>query len=100
MGGVGFNFGHPSIFLSGWQLTSLVSAARVDKRDRKRSREQAKKRRGLPPRPVVQSKLRGLHCFLCPLFHVLGRHIFDMSGDTPQVSERVLDEAGAVSVEL
>src|SRR3984893_9344324 len=38
---------------------------------------------------------------LLPVFlHVFGLYIFDMGGDAPQVSEGILDEAGAISVEL
>src|SRR5215469_309606 len=37
-----------------------------------------------------------LHAF----FHVFGRDIFDVGGDTPELSEGILDEAGAISVEL
>src|SRR5437879_833079 len=37
-----------------------------------------------------------LHAF----FHIFGRDIFDVGGDAPEVSEGILDEAGAISVEL
>lgn len=38
--------------------------------------------------------------FLHAFFHVFGGDVFDVGGDAPEVSEGVLDEAGAVAVEL
>src|SRR5262249_50203737 len=54
-------------------------------------------RRGWPRLPC---SLGGLHGFLRPLFHILGRYIFDVSRDTPQMSEWILKESGPVHVEL
>ena len=50
--------------------------------------------------PPVQIKLRCLGYLLHPFFHILGRHVFHVSGNAPQMSERILYEARAVSVEL
>ncbi len=45
-------------------------------------------------------KLRGRHHLFRSFFQVLGRNIFHVGSNAPQMSERVLDEARAVSVEL
>src|SRR5580704_9086417 len=58
------------------------------------------RRRGMAAPPAVQINLRRKHHFLHPLFHLLWRHIFHMRGDAPQMSERILNEAIAVSVKL
>jgi hypothetical protein len=39
------------------------------------------KRRGFLPR--LSKKLRGLHHFLHPFFHVLGCHVFNVSSNAP-----------------
>ena len=48
-------------------------------------------------RPI---KLRCLHYLLQPFFHVFRRHIFHVSGNSPQMSEWILNEARAVAVKL
>jgi len=48
-------------------------------------------------RPI---KLGCLHYFLQPFFHVFRRHIFHVSGNSPQMSEWILNEARAVAVKL
>src|SRR3984957_2258423 len=49
------------------------------------------------PPPI---KLRGLPNLLHPFFHVFGRYIFHVRGHAPQMSEGILNEAGAVAIEL
>lgn len=44
--------------------------------------------------------LCGLHDFLGPFFHFLGRYIFNVRCDTPEVSPGIADETGTVSIEL
>src|ERR1700754_2087180 len=45
-------------------------------------------------------ELGWLHDLLQSLFHVFGRDIFDVGGDAPELSEGILDETGAITVEL
>jgi hypothetical protein len=61
--------------------------------------EQSKMQEAGAP-PPVQIKLRCLGYLLHPFFHILGRHVFHVSGNAPQMSERILYEARAVPVEL
>src|SRR5215467_12068541 len=44
--------------------------------------------------------LRGWHQFLHPFLHLLRGHVFHVRSDAPEMSEWVLQEAGAISVEL
>src|SRR5216684_1133556 len=59
-----------------------------------------KQRRSISAPPPVQFKLRCLHHFFHPLFHLLRRYILDVSGNAPEMSEWILNKARAVSVEL
>src|ERR1035438_5271314 len=44
--------------------------------------------------------LSGRHHFLHALFHLCRGDIFHMGSDAPEMSERVLDKAGTISIEL
>src|SRR6202166_822441 len=59
-----------------------------------------RKWRGMVAPPTVQSKLRRLHHLLHPFCHIRRRYIFHVSSNAPEVSEWILNEAIAVSVEL
>ena len=50
--------------------------------------------------PPLETKLRCLHHFLHPFFHLLRGDIFHMRGHAPEMSEGILNEAGAVAVKL
>src|SRR6202050_1445541 len=50
--------------------------------------------------PPLQPKLRRLHYLLHPFAHFLRRDILDMRSNAPQMSERIANEAIAVSIEL
>src|SRR5438270_13559813 len=51
-----------------------------------------------PPSSYIQ--LRRWHHLLHPFFHFLGRYVFDVCRNAPQMAKRILNEAGTVSVEL
>src|ERR1700691_2910871 len=59
-----------------------------------------KKRRGLAAPPLSSIKLRCLHHLLHSFIHLFRRHILHVSGDTPEMSEGILNDAIAVSIKL